>query len=92
MPLLITNLSPPAGLIPLVSGASLVFLALLSELAARAGGTGVTVRAIRVSSGVPQSAKSGREIHFYALRARTPESLLVKQNDVSAVLADQSPV
>jgi vacuolar iron transporter family protein len=49
MPLLITNLSPPAGLIPLVSGASLVFLALLSELAARAGGAGVTVRAIRVT-------------------------------------------
>jgi hypothetical protein len=41
---------------------------------------------------LPQSAKFGREIHFYALRARTPESLLVEENDVSALLADQSPV
>jgi VIT1/CCC1 family predicted Fe2+/Mn2+ transporter len=48
MPLLVTALAPTAGLIPLVSGTSLVFLALLGGLAARAGGAGVTVGAMRV--------------------------------------------
>ena len=36
-------------LIPLVSGTSLVFLALLGGLAAHAGGAGMTVGAIRVT-------------------------------------------
>ena len=49
MPLLVTAISPEAGLIPLVSGTSLVFLALLGGLAARAGGAGMTVGAIRVT-------------------------------------------
>jgi VIT1/CCC1 family predicted Fe2+/Mn2+ transporter len=49
MPLLVTAIAPQAGLIPLVSGTSLVFLALLGGLAARAGGAGVTVGAIRVT-------------------------------------------
>jgi VIT1/CCC1 family predicted Fe2+/Mn2+ transporter len=49
LPLLVTALTPPAGLIPLVAGSSLVFLALLGGLAARAGGAGVTVGAIRVT-------------------------------------------
>jgi len=49
MSLLVTAIVPTAGLIPLVSGASLVFLALLGGLAARAGGAGVTVGAIRVT-------------------------------------------
>jgi len=49
MPLLITALAPEAGLIPLVSGTSLVFLALLGGLAARAGGAGVAVGAMRVT-------------------------------------------
>ena len=49
MPLLVTALAPAAGLIPLVSGTSLVFLALLGGLAARAGGAGVTMGAIRVT-------------------------------------------
>jgi VIT1/CCC1 family predicted Fe2+/Mn2+ transporter len=49
MPLLITVISPAAGLIPLVSGTSLVFLALLGGMAARAGGAGVTAGAIRVT-------------------------------------------
>lgn len=49
MPLLITAIVPEAGLIPLVSGTSLVFLALLGGLAARAGGAGVMVGAIRVT-------------------------------------------
>src|SRR5580700_1629277 len=40
MPLLVTAIAP-AGLIPLVSGTSLLFLALLGGLAARAGGAGV---------------------------------------------------
>lgn len=49
MPLLVTAIAPEAGLIPLVSGTSLVFLVLLGGLAARAGGAGVTVGAIRVT-------------------------------------------
>ena len=49
MPLLVTAMAPAAGLIPLVSGTSLVFLALLGGLAARAGGAGVTMGAIRVT-------------------------------------------
>jgi VIT1/CCC1 family predicted Fe2+/Mn2+ transporter len=49
MPLLITVMVPAAGLIPLVSGTSLVFLALLGGMAARAGGAGVIAGAIRVT-------------------------------------------
>jgi vacuolar iron transporter family protein len=49
MPLLVTAIVSEAGLIPLVSGTSLVFLALLGGLAARAGGAGVTAGAIRVT-------------------------------------------
>ena len=49
MPLLITAIAPAAHLIPLVSGTSLVFLALLGGLAARAGGAGVAAGAIRVT-------------------------------------------
>jgi VIT1/CCC1 family predicted Fe2+/Mn2+ transporter len=46
---LFTALAPKAGLIPIVSGTSLVFLALLGGLAARAGGAGVTMGALRVA-------------------------------------------
>jgi VIT1/CCC1 family predicted Fe2+/Mn2+ transporter len=49
MPLLVTAVVPTARLIPLVSGTSLVFLALLAGVAARAGGAGVTIGAIRVT-------------------------------------------
>jgi len=49
MPLLVTALAPEASLIPLVSGTSLAFLALLGGLAARAGGAGVAVGATRVT-------------------------------------------
>jgi VIT1/CCC1 family predicted Fe2+/Mn2+ transporter len=49
MPLLVTAWSPPSGLVPLVAGSALVFLTLLGGLAARAGGAGVTVAAIRVT-------------------------------------------
>ena len=49
MPLIAANLAPAADLIPIVSGTSLLFLALLGGLAARAGGAGVTVGAIRVT-------------------------------------------
>ena len=49
LPLLVTAMAPAAGLIPLVSGTSLLFLALLGALAARAGGAGVMVGAIRVT-------------------------------------------
>ncbi len=49
LPLLVSAMSPPAGLIPLVSGTALVFLALLGGVAARAGGAKVAVGAIRVT-------------------------------------------
>ena len=49
MPLVVTALAPEAGLIPLVAGTSLAFLALLGGLAAHAGGAGVTAGAIRVT-------------------------------------------
>ena len=49
MPLLVTAIAPEAALIPLVSGTSLVFLALLGGFAARAGGAGVAAGAIRVT-------------------------------------------
>ena len=49
MPILVTAIAPEATLIPLVSGTSLVFLALLGGLAARAGGARVTVGAMRVT-------------------------------------------
>lgn len=49
LPLVITVMAPERGLTPLVSGASLVFLALLGGLAARAGGAGLTMGAMRVA-------------------------------------------
>ncbi len=49
MPLAVTAIAPEAGLIPLVAGTSLLFLALLGGLAARAGGAGVLIGAIRVT-------------------------------------------
>jgi VIT1/CCC1 family predicted Fe2+/Mn2+ transporter len=49
MPLAVTGMAAQAYLIPLVSGTSLVFLALLGGLAARAGGASVTVGALRVT-------------------------------------------
>jgi len=49
LPLLVTAIAPAVGLIPLVSGTSLAFLALLGGLAAWAGGAGVAVGAIRVT-------------------------------------------
>jgi len=49
MPLLVTAVAPAASLIPLVSGTSLLFLALLGGLAARTGGASVTMGAMRVT-------------------------------------------
>ena len=49
MPLLVTTVASPARVIPLVAGTSLVFLALLGGLAARAGGAGVMGGAVRVT-------------------------------------------
>jgi VIT1/CCC1 family predicted Fe2+/Mn2+ transporter len=49
MPLLVTAIAPVKGLIPLVSVFSLALLALLGGLAARAGGAGVMVGALRVT-------------------------------------------
>ena len=49
MPLMATAMAPALGLIPIVSGTSLAFLKLLGGLAARAGGAGVTMGAIRVT-------------------------------------------
>jgi VIT1/CCC1 family predicted Fe2+/Mn2+ transporter len=49
MPLLVTVFAPSGALIPLVSGTSLVFLAILGGLAARVGGAGVVIGAARVT-------------------------------------------
>jgi VIT1/CCC1 family predicted Fe2+/Mn2+ transporter len=49
LPLVVTAIAPEAGLIPLVSGTSLLFLALLGGLAGRVGGAGVVLGAIRVT-------------------------------------------
>lgn len=49
LPLLVTAVTPASGLLAIVSGTSLVFLALLGGLAARAGGAGVKIGAIRVT-------------------------------------------
>ena len=49
MPLAVTAIAPEAALIPLVAGSSLLFLALLGGLAARAGGAGVLLGAMRVT-------------------------------------------
>jgi vacuolar iron transporter family protein len=49
MPLVVAGITPAAGLIPFVSGSSLLFLALLGALAARAGGARVMLGAARVT-------------------------------------------
>lgn len=49
MPLLVVALAPHASLIPLVSGTSLVFLALLGGLAAYVGGARVMAGVLRVT-------------------------------------------
>jgi len=49
MPLIVTAIAPASGPIPLVSGTSLLFLALLGGLAARAGGASVRLGAVRVT-------------------------------------------
>jgi len=49
MPLMVTAIVSHAYLIPLVSGTSLLFLAVLGGLAARAGGASVTLGAARVA-------------------------------------------
>jgi vacuolar iron transporter family protein len=48
LPLLVAALSPVAGMIPLVAGTSLAFLAGMGALAARTGGAPVTTGAVRV--------------------------------------------
>ena len=48
LPLVVTAVTPEPLLIPTVAGASLAFLALLGGVAARAGGAGVAVGAMRV--------------------------------------------
>jgi VIT1/CCC1 family predicted Fe2+/Mn2+ transporter len=49
MPILTVVMAPEASLIPVVSATSLVFLALLGGLAARAGGARIVVGAMRVT-------------------------------------------
>ncbi len=49
MPILIAAVTRESWLIPLVSGTSLIFLAVLGGMAARAGGAGVAAGAIRVT-------------------------------------------
>jgi VIT1/CCC1 family predicted Fe2+/Mn2+ transporter len=48
MPIVVTAMVPATRLIPLVSGSALIFLALLGGLAARVGGAGVVIGALRV--------------------------------------------
>jgi VIT1/CCC1 family predicted Fe2+/Mn2+ transporter len=50
MPLLMVVVSPAGALVPIVSGASLVFLALLGAVGARAGGANVMHATARVSA------------------------------------------
>lgn len=49
LPLLLTALSPFSSIVPVVSGTSLLFLAILGALAARVGGAKVFVGAARVT-------------------------------------------
>jgi VIT1/CCC1 family predicted Fe2+/Mn2+ transporter len=49
LPLAVTALAPAQGLIPWVCGTSLVFLAVLGAMAARAGGAGMVAGAWRVT-------------------------------------------
>jgi vacuolar iron transporter family protein len=49
MPLLVATMVSPARVIPFVAGSSLMFLSFLGGLAARAGGAGVIVGALRVT-------------------------------------------
>ena len=49
LPLAVTALAPAQGLIPWVSGTSLVFLASLGAIAARVGGAGALIGASRVT-------------------------------------------
>ncbi len=49
LPLAVTALAPEQGLIPWVSGTSLVFLAVLGAIAARVGGAGAWIGAGRVT-------------------------------------------
>ena len=49
MPLAVTAMAPAPGLIAWVSGTSLVFLAALGAMAARAGGAGLVAGAWRVT-------------------------------------------
>jgi len=49
LPLLAAVMAPLSGLMPVVAGSSLVFLAILGSLAARAGGASVATGALRVT-------------------------------------------
>jgi vacuolar iron transporter family protein len=49
LPLLTVFIVPTTSLVPLVAGVSLLFLALLGRLAARAGGASVTKGVLRVT-------------------------------------------
>jgi len=49
LPLAVTAMSPAANTIPLVSATTLVFLAVLGSVAARAGGAGMVMGAVRVT-------------------------------------------
>jgi vacuolar iron transporter family protein len=49
MPLMVTAVAPEAHLIPVVSATSLLFLAVMGGMAARAGGASVKLGAMRVT-------------------------------------------
>jgi len=49
LPVLMVLVSPPGTLVPVIAGSSLLFLALLGALAARAGGAPIGLATLRVS-------------------------------------------
>src|SRR5258706_3317116 len=76
MPLLVTVLSAETGVIYLVSGSSLVFLALLGAIAARAGGASIAVGAARVTfwGALAMAVTAGVGALFGAIGYRTSAS------------------
>ena len=49
LPLLVVWLGPASAMIPLVAGSSLLFLAIMGAVAARAGGANMVTGAVRVT-------------------------------------------
>jgi VIT1/CCC1 family predicted Fe2+/Mn2+ transporter len=73
LPLVVAGIAPEAQVIPFVSGASVLFLALLGGLAAGAGGAGVALGAIRVTfwGALAMAVTAGVGALFGTVAART---------------------